>query len=1030
MKRFVLTSTRESIALWERSPPAVIHGLASYDLACGRSLSTPFRNASALLLNRGPSVLLSPLTLPKLTTPPYVPSSVTLKPQHPLISSSSLRHDSHSLNGPFAKSIMSHAHASLQFTDPPLRPRASPRCSFVSSTDSRIDSQFTLDEPGTRYPSSGEQSPIRGRALERIPANKRSTSRTTVRRRLSPKITNIDIGAIRERLSSRDLTAEPDEYYDDSLLEPLPFEGFRSCSLSEELHRASTYGSSIDLSKFGGHRDTFAMFGFRRLQSISADLPPAFYDSLVQLVDFNTYKTLRLSCRSWSQAISRARQIVIPSVAKLPSDILGKIYADLEPSGFNAARHSCRAWMMASLDEKLLIQKLQAGGWWGAARLDMARYELGTRRLGVVSRDWLLSKRLATECALMSGWTGMGMEMGFDWDTSAAERGAMNGFTMTSEISFTRLGNHSHASQSGQQNSAQHLMVSGCQKYLLIPHGSVIYVYSIRAPGGNCPHEYGGFIQPVTSVVCSSRVLAVDMDTSSERYAIAVLLEGRTGLVWDIQRDLYALGYYNGSLRNALPRSWSNRICASVITLDPDLLSWSMDDAPSSSISLHCSSTPHSSMPVSSGPCSIYRNLSSSKHPPSSDAICPHRRCVAFGNPAGVELRWMDALSGQELQRWFPLFAASDFLYFLPEQRKVDSTRILRLASSTRHPAHVDQVLWNNTPNQGGSDSPGRAGVQHYQAVPLSDGYNVLFIDTATGQLCLGGDARSGQGTAQWARQYIFEGPEGVVPYRYTASAELRWGVRLVAAYRERLWLFTVPPDVFSSHGSKEKADTEQRGNVVPGTAPIRIKGMQIAKVPGLIDLAVDATEGDLTIWAFTSGGKAFTWQLAGSKRKDVVRRVVLDDGTVAVVTEGLDGDVQMHDSEGVGTSKPEYGGERCYPQTSVSLSSTARHNRRLTLDEDGDTLMYDVTYPASPQLIEDQDEGYASGSDSVRHTPSDHPGGLFAIHAPPIHGRWSENDAEWVPEYIVERGKGIEDEGVGVDLLEMTSVDFEVIGS
>jgi hypothetical protein len=69
------------------------------------------------------------------------------------------------------------------------------------------------------------------------------------------------------------------------------------------------------------------------------------------------------------------------------------------------------------------------------------------------------------------------------------------------------------------------------------------------------------------------------------------------------------------------------------------------------------------SFPMESGTSTFYRHLCSEDDPPRSVSICPQRRCVAFGCSAGIELHWIDALTGQSLSRWFPLTSPSDYLY-------------------------------------------------------------------------------------------------------------------------------------------------------------------------------------------------------------------------------------------------------------------------------------------------------------------------------------------------------------------------------
>ncbi len=250
-------------------------------------------------------------------------------------------------------------------------------------------------------------------------------------------------------------------------------------------------------------------------------------------------------------------------------------------------------------------------------------------------------------------------------------------------------------------------------------------------------------------------------------------------------------------------------------------------------------------MPIENGPRSIYRNLCSEDDPPRSVAICPQRRCVAFGCSSGIELHWIDALTGQDLNRWFPLTAPSDHLFFLPPRRSVDSAKKLRLISSaaspnerpaiadrqaggrsrtspywkgmTRAPSQVDDVNCSETirgsifrhPDISRSLPTGRAdSSDHYRAVPLSDGHHILFTDPTTGLLCLGSDAPVG-GPTKLLRKIWFQGPEGKgSPVAYVGGADLSSGVRIIAAYgtgdHQSIWLFSVPSDIFlaSQNGS------------------------------------------------------------------------------------------------------------------------------------------------------------------------------------------------------------------------------------
>lgn len=52
-----------------------------------------------------------------------------------------------------------------------------------------------------------------------------------------------------------------------------------------------------------------------------------------------------------------------PSSMRLPTELLQHIFFFLSPLDFNAARHTCRAWFIASLHHLLLVEMLRKGGW-------------------------------------------------------------------------------------------------------------------------------------------------------------------------------------------------------------------------------------------------------------------------------------------------------------------------------------------------------------------------------------------------------------------------------------------------------------------------------------------------------------------------------------------------------------------------------------------------------------------------------------------------------------------------------------------
>ena len=627
--------------------------------------------------------------------------------------------------------------------DSPGRAQASPRSTPSVSAGSSFSFNIPSEKSSSNSPSSGEQSPIRGRTLTRVPSTKRESAqcRASANLETSARFFGFDNTLAYQRLLSRDLTAEPEDIFN-AVVEPLPVgvERFRT-SLSEELYRAATWDNgeqSIDLTKFGEHRDTFAILGLRHLQHRRLELPAEFWQGLLQYINYQTYLSVRLSCRCWSAALSAARPLHMPPVANLPAEILENIYKRLDPVDFNAARHTCRAWMIASLDAKLLILTLKRGGWWGAAQADM---ELQERDVQIhpdnVNLEWLLSGRLATECSLRPDWTGNGL----------FRRGSVSpdsdyiptlGLVRTSQTDFSELSNGYASMSDGDIGAGIHFTVSTCSKFLLVTEGCIIYIYSLRANWLHT-HQPGGHLSPMTTVICPDRVLAVSMDTSSNRFALAGLLEGRLGLVCDLHQGSstpkHTLGprTLSDTLHNAQPSMYSSRSSSDHILTEatspriygtthpedvdhrtvypsdramtravaeatiPDVhgarpvgTSWTLEGLHLTPVLPTPQTVPTSTnaayIPIENGPRSIYRNLCSAEDPPRSVAICPQRRCVAFGCVAGIELHWIDALTGQDLNRWFPLTAPSDFLYFLPPRQGVDSAKKLRLISSACHP--------------------------------------------------------------------------------------------------------------------------------------------------------------------------------------------------------------------------------------------------------------------------------------------------------------------------------------------------------
>lgn len=779
--------------------------------------------------------------------------------------------------------------------------------------------------------------------------------------------------------------------------------------------------------------------------------------------------------------------------AQLPTEILQQIYSLLSPADFNSARHICRTWFISSLEPSILKVMLRRGGWFSCVQHDLTTSQT-PNPISRENDEWIMSKRIARECTLGPDWTGNGVS------ESNTQHSPSNksGFVHTSTINFTEV----PVPHPGTSTPGIIFTVSTCGKYLMTANGCVVYVYELNRrgePKDGCVTSPGS-LRPVTSVICPRRVLACSMDTSAYRYAIAVLLDGRMGLVCDISQthigsgatlkskiDLSSHDTIPGQAATSLGVPQDNedaqknsshdshstngphfvfRGIATTVTSAPDGYVWNgsvscyMPQSEAATVEMSRNAFPqahtfdlkgciHSAsplsdekysaitqMPIEMGPRSLYRNLCSDDDLPRSVAICPQRRCVAFGCSSGIELHWVDALSGQDLNRWFPLTAPSDYLFFLPPRTSVDSAKKLRLISSAARPgerAAISQRIVGGTTRNSpywerhahamraqesdpefGSDprlisrtriatrSRAFAGridcSDHYRAVPLSDGYHVLFTDPATGLLCLGSDAPVG-GPTKLLRKIWFQGPEGKgSPIVYTGSIDAASGVRVVAAYgsglEQRVWFFSVPGDVFaankglpcvlggsyaqawsrgSSHDNRnanwidwwpDQGLQEWLNNVqdsipraLPRTIwPIKIRGQEIGTCPVLVDIAVHSGPS-MTVWAFSRDGLAKAWKINDGTNTSVRNVWVSRDGAVHEINreDNLDVGKASAIAPGQWSKSTLLPHETFDGTTSFNLSNTLKttFNQQIPIaelnrnseqyDSDGDVIMKDV---------------------------------------------------------------------------------------
>lgn len=281
-------------------------------------------------------------------------------------------------------------------------------------------------------------------------------------------------------------------------------------------------------------------------------LPELVFARIIFLLDRNSLLNTRATARPWLEACDRHRPLQFSPLYRLPVELIQLILTFTSPSSFNAARHVCRAWHLSSLEPSLLRLQLKSLGFYHADHA--VRNSQSTR---------YLSTRLSREFSLGAGGLGI------------------CGLRKTTIIDLSNLA----------ATSTVHFTVSICGSYALLSEGCVVYVYRLQA-------AIGSRIEFVASVICPRRVLAVSMDTSSRRFAIAILLVNPPPIYPFFIKDLLIK-----------PPIW---IKDGRMGLVHDV--------------------------VEQEAKSTYRNLCSEEDAPRSVAICPQRRCVAFGCHGGIEL--------------------------------------------------------------------------------------------------------------------------------------------------------------------------------------------------------------------------------------------------------------------------------------------------------------------------------------------------------------------------------------------------------
>ncbi|KAK5943267.1 hypothetical protein PMZ80_004274 [Knufia obscura] len=376
------------------------------------------------------------------------------------------------------------------------------------------------------------------------------------------------------------------------------------------------------------HRDTLARLHFK--QNFSKALPEDVLRMIASYLDPQDCKNMRLTCRQWAEHLPQPKLGV---AQRLPAEILLDIFAYLPATDYDAARHTCKNWFMVGLDHKVAKPMLRSSGSYPAYHQDLALERaklLGSSLQAaevtdheeqynntLIDKEWLMSKRLATESRLSSSWRGSSLR------TYGGH--SLASFTVIEKVSFERLLRPADGRHAGGA-CLRHFTVSCCGRYLLVTLAKDIFIYSLST------------MKPVARLVASSRVIAMSMDTSSDRYSVAALAEGRSGLSWDLQTPSSA---------------------TMVPVMEPKLILDETIESLHGVVDVHTES-PRSTSPqlpsvlsgfeINTRP-TIYRNLGTGSDSPRSVAICPQRKCVAFGCRSGIELHWTTPDSDTSLNR-------------------------------------------------------------------------------------------------------------------------------------------------------------------------------------------------------------------------------------------------------------------------------------------------------------------------------------------------------------------------------------------
>lgn len=186
---------------------------------------------------------------------------------------------------------------------------------------------------------------------------------------------------------------------------------------------------------------------------------------------------------------------------------------------------------------------------------------------------------------------------------------------------------------------------------------------------------------------------------------------------------------------------------------------------------------------------------------------------------------------------------------------------------------------------------------EQYRAVPISDGYHILFTDPCTGRLGLGTDAPVGSLT-RLLQKVWFRAPPSCLgpPILYAAGTNTQDGIRVVATFSvpqdirnkaentQVVVFYSVPPDLFQSerlvetifdqpaqppilttNEANQWAWLDDEGQRHDLFWPLEVDGQVVASCSNLTEVGIDASP-DMVIWAFSADGLGQCWAIDSGK--------------------------------------------------------------------------------------------------------------------------------------------------------------------